>query len=1823
MIFRIKYNISMKMLLTFFCLASNILMLQAQSYQLKKTSINVASGQLEGLTYKTKVFINATGSTSLTSASFQLKTGLFPLRYNEDPTDIGLTSLNVDENQAVGTEVAILSTIDPELNDLHTYSLISGEGSTDNASFSILGNQLLTAEIFDFETKSSYKVRIRTDDGDGGGPEGVFDKAFTITINNLNDAPTEVVLSGSQTIDENLPIATPIGNLSTVDQDIASADDAHTYSFVAGAGDTDNGAFELVGDQLQSAEVFDFEVQRDYSIRIRTTDSEGAVFEKAIAVTIVDTNDAPTDITLTGTTYPNFFENEAPGTLIANLATTDVDKGSAFTGDQINESHLYELVTGDGSSDNQLFDINGTQIVLKDTLNFDRSSADPEIFSFRIKSMDLAGEVIEKAFTVNVSNLDDPPRGLQKSVFTVSEDASVGTTIGFISPIDDDNEPNDNYIFSIVAGLDASDFDLSGNQLRTNTTFNYAVKTEYSVTIRISDFRDLDNSTRPLPSDSPFSIEKVISIFVIDGTNAVPTAIQLSSNAVVENMVAGNVVATLSTVDADVNDDHTYSLVDAGSYPDNSYFSIEGSVLKLTSDVNRPVDDIYQINIQTNDGRGGVFSNDFTLVVSEFVNSNPIDINLSSATVDQSLALSSVVGTLSTSDINVNQTFTYELVSDESGNLYDNSSFFVDGNQLKTQVTFDFNVKTTYQVNVKTTDNFDGTFIKLLTINVVNNAPTDLVLRNNSLNENVVVGTEVGKLSTTDLDLSDNHSYGFVSGIGDSDNASFQLVGDRLETAMALNFEEQSSYTVRIVTDDSNGGTLEKQLAIIIVDVNDEPVVVELVDRTENELNEIAFTVSAVDEDLPAQELIYSIDQVSIDLGMSINASTGEFVWTPTEEQDGNYTVTLAVSDGLLSVESVMTIEVQEVNLSPIFTPILDQEIAEGGSVVFTVSSTDADVPVQELTYGLDQPSLDRSMLIDPITGVFEWTPTESQDGVFEVLISSSDGIVSTVDTIAITVVEVNIPPVLVVSEDQIVNELESLSVSLSANDIDIPVQALVFGLNQASLDLNMTIDATTGLFSWSPGEDQDGVYDVILSVTDGQVSDIDTLQILVNEVNVAPALEDIEDQIINEEAQFTYLVKANDPDVPVQNLSYSIDDGSVGKGMSIDVQSGIFTWTPAKGQTGAQNVTVSVSDGIVSTSLSFIIFVNEVSGNESPEDIALSNASIEAFTAAGSIVGQLTTVDQDHSQHNYEIINGFGFTIEGANLVTNEIFTNTEDSIAFVTIETKDPLNATYSEQLAINILQDSQPPIITAVSNPQTISVETASFELSANVSDLGLSAVTLNFKKLTDTDFTSIEMEEVEGVYRRTIETIELDGIGLNYTISAIDVTGNESSSQPMKVTLSFPESGEDAVSIETIQRFGGSINDYQIISIPYKFSGVSNRVDAVFNEYGGNPDQRNWRMIRFDGGSQSIVDLTGSYSLKLGEAYFFNAREEKDVRIGSATLHVDEPFELILREGWNLIGNPYSVDIDWVSVLANNVDGDKVGPLRLLDPDDVSAWPESEVLAAFSGAFVFVPPGSSTVNIAVSLNNATNAGRSGSYEQPNFDWKVDLLLSQNGSSSIGRVGMHRLASNGIDIYDLPKLPQVLRELSFDFSTLSKEDIIRSGDIVPVDEFKVWDVDVISDQDGLMSISWNVPNESSSALKLLDLERGIIIDMHEQISYSYNHSSSSSFKILYSTNSDEQFLTEQIIISEIFPNPMVSNTIKLPVLLPRGENTYQVKVTLSNILGQTVSSLVEIFQSGQNEVVMQLPDDLSMGVYLIDIEVNGNGQVKKGSQKLMIAK
>lgn len=90
------------------------------------------------------------------------------------------------ENASAGTAVGTLSSIDPDVGDSFTYSLISGVGDTDNALFTVDGITLKTAASFDYEAQSSYSVRVRSTDQGGLWTE----KVFTIGVTNVNEAPT-------------------------------------------------------------------------------------------------------------------------------------------------------------------------------------------------------------------------------------------------------------------------------------------------------------------------------------------------------------------------------------------------------------------------------------------------------------------------------------------------------------------------------------------------------------------------------------------------------------------------------------------------------------------------------------------------------------------------------------------------------------------------------------------------------------------------------------------------------------------------------------------------------------------------------------------------------------------------------------------------------------------------------------------------------------------------------------------------------------------------------------------------------------------------------------------------------------------------------------------------------------------------------------------------------------------------------------------------------------------------------------------------------------------------------------------------------------------------------------------------------------------------------------------------------------------------------------------------------------------------------------------------------------------------------------------------
>jgi hypothetical protein len=206
------------------------------------------------------------------------------------------------------------------------------------------------------------------------------------------------------------------------------------------------------------------------------------------------------------------------------------------------------------------------------------------------------------------------------------------------------------------------------------------------------------------------------------------------------------------------------------------------------------------------------------------VDQPPTNITLSNSSVSESLPVGTLVGTLTTTDPDVGDSFTYSLVSGTGST--DNSLFQISGNQLLTNSIFSYATQSTRSVRLRTTDSGGLWYEKAFTISIlpvnVNHAPTDIQLSSSTLSPNQPIGSLVGSFTTTDPDLNNTFTYSLVSGTGSTDNARFIIAaGNQLDTAQVLPI---GTYSIRVRSTDQGGLYTEKVFPISVVNAPIEPL---------------------------------------------------------------------------------------------------------------------------------------------------------------------------------------------------------------------------------------------------------------------------------------------------------------------------------------------------------------------------------------------------------------------------------------------------------------------------------------------------------------------------------------------------------------------------------------------------------------------------------------------------------------------------------------------------------------------------------------------------------------------------------------------------------------------------------------------------------------------------------------------------------------------------------------------------------------------------------------------------------------------------------------
>ncbi|OIO64070.1 hypothetical protein COY26_04305 [Candidatus Woesearchaeota archaeon CG_4_10_14_0_2_um_filter_33_10] len=119
----------------------------------------------------------------------------------------------------------------------------------------------------------------------------------------------------------------------------------------------------------------------------------------------------------------------------------------------------------------------------------------------------------------------------------------------------------------------------------------------------------------------------------------------------------------------------------------------------------------------------------------------------------------------------------------------------------------------------------------------------------------------------------------------------------------------------------------------------------------------------------------------------NISLTTGIINWTPLNEHVGNQSIEIICSDGQANTSGILNITVYDVENAPVLIPIGNQIAVEGELFIYDVNATDPDD--DNLTYSANT----TIFIIDPNTGLINFTPTLANVGNHTINISVSDGL--------------------------------------------------------------------------------------------------------------------------------------------------------------------------------------------------------------------------------------------------------------------------------------------------------------------------------------------------------------------------------------------------------------------------------------------------------------------------------------------------------------------------------------------------------------------------------------------------------------------------------------------------------------------------------------------------------------------------------------------------------------------------------------------------------------------------------------------------------------
>ncbi|XP_043530022.1 protocadherin Fat 4 isoform X1 [Chiloscyllium plagiosum] len=838
---------------------------------------------------------------------------------------------------------------------------------------------LVSTGALDRESEPLYRLLVEVEDR--GLPRRFGYLQVNVTVQDTNDNPPSFVRSQYRaSIYEDVAVGSSVLRVSATDLDqglngevMYSVDEGSPFQMEPHTG------------VLTVRERLDYESKRSYSLVIRARDSGNPPLSGRAEATVqlLDVNDNEPLVRFrylpASSRYAAVDENAPAGTVVALLTVSDAD--SSANGN-VSVSIL-------GGNEQRHFAVQRSPVpglsLIKVASPLDRE---------RIPSYNLSVSVCDHgvplarsslaSLLIFVNDINDHAPVFERSRYRVevAEDVPVGSYIGGISATDGDSGLNARLRYSLVSGNRLGWFQLSEDSGLVTSASRLDRETSSEVTLNIS---ARDQGVQPRTSYT------TLSITIRDVNDQAPAFPRRSYRySVPENSPPGTELAIFTALDKDLGANGTVRfLLDPDSparYRDLFRLDPVSGRLTCLTELDREEHAEYTLSVQARDKGNPPLSSVVPVSVTvQDVNDNrptfyPVQYF---ASIRENEPPGTYITTVSAADpdLGTNGTVRYSITAGDTLSFQINPHTGV----ISTRLSLDREQKTAYQLQAIATDggNLRSQNPAIVTITVIDTQDNPPSFSHSSYSfvifENIAIGSLVGTVSASTLDLNTNITYLITSG----DQKGMFTIGKstgQINTANTIDREEQAFYQLKVV---ASGGTVtgETLVNITVKDLNDNsprfPHAVENINAVENwNSGHVIFQAEVEDPDEGINGMVsYSLRQNPKEL-FHIDEKTGIVTLNgPLDINAGSYQVEAIATDmGVPQRLSslILTVYVHDVNDN---APVFDQlsyevtisEAEPVNSRFFKVQASDKDSGVNgEITYDITQGNREKKFGIFP-----------------------------------------------------------------------------------------------------------------------------------------------------------------------------------------------------------------------------------------------------------------------------------------------------------------------------------------------------------------------------------------------------------------------------------------------------------------------------------------------------------------------------------------------------------------------------------------------------------------------------------------------------------------------------------------------------------------------------------------------------------------------------------------------------------------------------------------------------------------------------------------